>query len=523
MKLGSLALAALATAQEMAPYQGHAIPSNTRCKKNIFFERIVNGIDAEPNSWPWLVSMVINGKNDCGGSILDENHILTAAHCCLDENNKEWPVQSLKIIAGAYDFRNPINEQLVDVTQIFSHPNYNPTTKDNDICVLKTNTIRIDGKTTDIVCLPEQGKHVAPSNGAENCYSAGWGDLKTGGPAPDLLKSVTQNVLSTEECFRTTKWQAGDWDPNVAFCASFLGEGKGGVSDTCQGDSGGPLVCIEQGSPVLYGVVSFGGKCADPTTPGIYAKVGPFINWMKKIITGDDPTEVPTGVITGVGPYGTTTGVTYGNNNNGNYGSNNNGNYGSNNNGNYGNNNGGNYGGNNGGYNNGNNGGSGQKPQVSNQRPQVSNQRPQVSNQRPQVSNQKPQVSNQRPQVSNQKPQVSNQRPQVSNQKPQVSNQKPQPGTGTTGTGYGGTTTTGQGNYGQQGYQNQQLGGTQTGNQGYNQIGGGNTGGYTNNSGGNQGGNTQLGGGSTNHYGGNQGGNTQLGGAYNSLNNYRRR
>ena len=48
------------------------------------------------------------------------------------------------------------------------------------------------------------------------------------------------------------------FNPNVEFCAGKIEGGSG----TCQGDSGGPLICVENGEPVLYGIVSRANKCA---------------------------------------------------------------------------------------------------------------------------------------------------------------------------------------------------------------------------------------------------------------------
>ena len=47
----------------------------------ISVSRIVNGNDAEDNEWPWIAALMNNGRQFCGGSLIDDKHILTAAHC----------------------------------------------------------------------------------------------------------------------------------------------------------------------------------------------------------------------------------------------------------------------------------------------------------------------------------------------------------------------------------------------------------------------------------------------------------
>lgn len=44
-------------------------------------ERIVGGHNAELNEWPWIVALFNNGRQFCGGSLMDNKHVLSAAHC----------------------------------------------------------------------------------------------------------------------------------------------------------------------------------------------------------------------------------------------------------------------------------------------------------------------------------------------------------------------------------------------------------------------------------------------------------
>ena len=113
----------------------------------------------------------------------------------------------------------------------------------------------------------------------ETCYVAGWGRLHETGNSATKLQELAVDIIDYETC-NTQESYDGLIQDDTMMCAGFLEGGK----DACQGDSGGPLICVEDGQPVLQGLVSWGYGCARPGAPGIYARVGNYMDWIQDSI-----------------------------------------------------------------------------------------------------------------------------------------------------------------------------------------------------------------------------------------------
>jgi len=253
--------------------------NKTGCGRRYFTQDIVNnaqskivgGIEGVRGAYPYQISLRRRGGHICGGTIIDEKTIITAAHC-LGEDASEYA-----IVAGDHDVRRggDCAEQHVAVAKTILHPNYNTRTSANDIAILKLRKSLQFNKYVQPACLP---KEEYPYNAGENLIISGWGALSEGGGSPSILNVAFVPLIKQEECQNAYRRYGYEVTDDMV-CAGFP---AGGV-DTCQGDSGGPVVAgslTGDSGLELVGVVSWGVGCARPEVPGVYARVTHFLRWI---------------------------------------------------------------------------------------------------------------------------------------------------------------------------------------------------------------------------------------------------
>ena len=260
------------------------IPEGTNCRGNIFTDgqnKIVGGTEAVEHSWNWIVHFEDIG---CGASLINNNWIVTAAHCCSPD------LVGQKVLAGIHywnwGYHHTEGSQQATITEVHLHPSYGTSKSAFDICMVKVDSFNMDGDYVNMACLPEQGEKVPVG---QMCYTGGWGALGSNANLATKLQSVNVEIYDDEVCHSVQSY-GDEFVPEYEVCAGRLAGGK----DSCQGDSGGPLVCVVNGEPVLVGVVSWGYGCASYGFPGVYAETAKFINWMEDVIADEEDTVLDT-------------------------------------------------------------------------------------------------------------------------------------------------------------------------------------------------------------------------------------
>ncbi|XP_023697366.1 elastase 2 [Paramormyrops kingsleyae] len=251
------------------------------CGKPTFppiLSRVVGGEDARPHSWPWQISLQYLGStgayhHTCGGTLIDSQWVLTAAHCI---NNKN----TYRVYLGKENLQvtNEAGSVAIAPSKIIVHEKWDPMMIRNDIALIKLQQAVAVTSTIQPACLPASG-YILPNQAP--CYVTGWGRLWTNGPIADVLQQALLPVVDFATCSKPDWW--GTLVTQNMVCA-----GGNGVESSCNGDSGGPLNCQNsKGEWDVQGIVSFGSSlgCNYPKKPSVFTRVSAYTSWINNVMT----------------------------------------------------------------------------------------------------------------------------------------------------------------------------------------------------------------------------------------------
>ncbi|XP_030153718.1 complement factor D isoform X2 [Lynx canadensis] len=228
--------------------------------------RILGGREAESHARPYMASVQVNGKHVCGGFLVSERWVLSAAHCVEDLADGK-----LQVLLGAHSLSQPEpSKRLYDVLRAVPHPDSRPDTIDHDLLLLQLSEKAELGPAVQPLAWQRLDRDVAAGT---LCDVAGWGVVTHAGRRPDRLQQLQLRVLDRATCNQRT------YHDGTITRSMMCGESN--RRDTCKGDSGGPLVC----GGVAEAVVTSGSRvCGNRKKPGIYTRLASYVAWIDGVM-----------------------------------------------------------------------------------------------------------------------------------------------------------------------------------------------------------------------------------------------
>lgn len=251
--------------------------------------RILGGADAEEGAYPSMVALVqsgnsaLQGRLFCGGTVVSQQWILTAAHCVHTTSNREMVPSSLRAVVGINDLVLDTPDREYEVARIIVHPDYDASQDlpPNDIALIEL----IDSVEVNSVTL---------FGGETNDYEgqlgviAGWGATEitedNSFVYPSALQDAVVPLVTDDQCNDPESYDGLIQTEHL--CAGYV-EGE---IDACVGDSGGPLFLTIEGTRRQVGITSFGAGCGLPFFYGIYTDITYYISWLAQYIDVPDET-----------------------------------------------------------------------------------------------------------------------------------------------------------------------------------------------------------------------------------------
>ncbi len=243
--------------------------------------KVVGGTPVPDGKYRFMTSIQANTSNAspyrehfCGGTLIDRNSVLTAAHCAVfigrETNQNTLGYKDVRLDVGVTVLNSDQGQprRIDRLSDISIHPDYNGNRNSKyDAAVIKlSNPVTFQPIA---LAAPASGNELESPPGSATV--AGWGDTTpqppTGGAPsefPRRMREATPPLVSDADCERSYR---GDFYPALMVCAGRTGE------DTCQGDSGGPMFVTSSGGRRQIGITSFGLGCAAPGFPGVYTEV----------------------------------------------------------------------------------------------------------------------------------------------------------------------------------------------------------------------------------------------------------
>ncbi|XP_053271937.1 serine protease 27 isoform X1 [Pleuronectes platessa] len=244
------------------------------CGRGHAINRIAGSLFVSPGVVPWHASLVSGGKHRCGGSLINDQWVMTAAQCITGSGS------GVTVYLGRFNQSGPNPHEVSrTIAQAECHPSYSTLTNENDICLLKLSSPVNFTTYIQPVCLADANSTVHSGHGS---YVGGFGNISLLGPRDsDTLQLAVLRVVGNKECQCNSIYDITD---KMICAVAWLGR-----IEPCQGDSGGGLVISFPSGFIAIGIVSFGKGCAKSNVFGVYTRVSEYMEWISNITGSDEP------------------------------------------------------------------------------------------------------------------------------------------------------------------------------------------------------------------------------------------
>ncbi|XP_044904148.1 serine protease 53 isoform X1 [Felis catus] len=216
-----------------------------------------------PSPWPWDARLKHQGKLACGGALVSEEVVLTAAHCFIGRQTpEEW---SIGLGTGPEER---------GLKQLILHGAYTHPEGGYDVALLLLDQPVTLGPSLRPLCLPYADHHLPDG---EHGWVLGLPRQEAGASSP---QTVPVTLLGPRACSRLHTALGSDSIPILPgmVCTSVVGE-----PPHCEGLSGAPLVHEVRGTWFLAGLHSFGDACQGPARPAVFAALPAYENWVSSL------------------------------------------------------------------------------------------------------------------------------------------------------------------------------------------------------------------------------------------------